>query len=224
MIPKKHSPKACATMHRPFSDDIELFDNTDRSATSQDSKQDAAVDLASNEEEAFKWFYKAAVEGLADAQTKLGFFYESGIGAEVDFDEAIYWYQQAANQGNADAKYYLGSCFSAGIGVLPDILRAVELYTDAAEAGNAAAQNNLGYFFMKGFGVKKDYSEAEKWYKKSVASGYPAAKFNLAYFYEKGYAGKAKVVKTQELLSLYKEAAEGGIAKASEALQRIQAK
>ncbi len=48
---------------------------------------------------AVEWWRKSAVQGDADAQYKLGMYYESGIGVEKDMSEALNWYNKSANQG-----------------------------------------------------------------------------------------------------------------------------
>lgn len=59
-------------------------------------------------DEAAKWYLKAAEQGHADAQYKLGGCYENGWGVEEDADAAAEWYLKAAEQGHADAQYEMG--------------------------------------------------------------------------------------------------------------------
>ena len=59
--------------------------------------------------EAVKWFRKAAEQGLAPAQFRLGCLYDDGKGVEKDRQEAIKWWRKAAKQGNADAQKKLKS-------------------------------------------------------------------------------------------------------------------
>lgn len=56
------------------------------------------------EEEAVKWYLKAAQQGDADAQCCLGDCYQYGDGVEENEEEAIKWYRLAAEQGNEDAR------------------------------------------------------------------------------------------------------------------------
>ena len=59
--------------------------------------------------EAVKWWRRAAEQGHADAQYRLGFYgYAEGIGAEKDDAAAAMWYQKAAEQGHAEAQCSLG--------------------------------------------------------------------------------------------------------------------
>ena len=51
-----------------------------------------------NEEEAFKWFSRAAAQNLAEAQYNLAVCYKEGNGTPPDARRAIEWYQRAAAQ------------------------------------------------------------------------------------------------------------------------------
>ena len=55
--------------------------------------------------DALKWYTLAAEQGHAQAQNKLGKFYENGsCGAEANNAVAIKWYQLAADQGHSESK------------------------------------------------------------------------------------------------------------------------
>ncbi|WP_277870245.1 tetratricopeptide repeat protein, partial [Vibrio breoganii] len=56
-----------------------------------------------NRKEAVRWYEKAANQGNAFAQGKLGWMYETGTGVIENHKEAVRWYEKAANQGNAQA-------------------------------------------------------------------------------------------------------------------------
>ena len=53
------------------------------------------------------WHHRAAEQGDADAQNKLGDMYYDGEGVARDYAEARRWYRKAAEQGFADAQYNL---------------------------------------------------------------------------------------------------------------------
>jgi TPR repeat protein len=55
------------------------------------------------------WFRKAADQGLAEAQTDLGWAYENGAGVPQDNTQAVAWYRKAAEQGHPEAKRKLES-------------------------------------------------------------------------------------------------------------------
>ena len=54
--------------------------------------------------EAVKWYKKAAEQGNASSQFKLGSSYANGEGVTKDMKEAVKWWTKAAEQGDADAK------------------------------------------------------------------------------------------------------------------------
>jgi S1-C subfamily serine protease len=74
--------------------------------------------------EAVKWFRKAAEQGNADAQNKLGCCYAEGRGLKKEPVEAAKWYRRAAEQGNAPAQYNLAVCYQSGSGVLKNFVEA----------------------------------------------------------------------------------------------------
>lgn len=57
-----------------------------------------------NEELAFTYAQRAAIDGLATAQFAVGYFYEVGIYVNMDLKEAKDWYRKAEENGNKDAK------------------------------------------------------------------------------------------------------------------------
>lgn len=59
----------------------------------------------------------AAVQGDAEAQSCLGFCYETGDGVEKNYKKAIYWYTKAAELGDIEAQFNLGLCYKNGKGV-----------------------------------------------------------------------------------------------------------
>jgi len=52
---------------------------------------------------AVEWYRKAAIQGDAKSQFRLGLIYEKGKGVKKDLAEAAKWYDEAANQGDAEA-------------------------------------------------------------------------------------------------------------------------
>ena len=132
-----------------------------------------------------EWYHKAANQGHAVAQYRLGNWYVScaaGTGRYADAEavkEAVMWYRKAAEQGYADAQCCLGKCYAEGVGVEKDEAEAVKWYRKAAESGSTVAQCNLAKCYEDGIGVEKDESEAKKWYRKAFAQGSLQAKWHL---------------------------------------------
>ncbi|MDE7455634.1 MAG: toll/interleukin-1 receptor domain-containing protein [Prevotella sp.] len=91
---------------------------------------------------------KAAEQGNARAQNKLGDCYCWGKGVNQNDSEAVKWYRKAAEQNYPDAQYNLGWCYCYGHGVNQDYPEAVRWYRKAAEQGNKMAEyrlKKLGY-------------------------------------------------------------------------------
>src|SRR5215472_14731750 len=61
--------------------------------------------------EAAKWYRKAAQEGYAEAQNRLGQMLEIGQGVRQDDAEAAQWYRKAAEQGVVLAQHNLGTMY-----------------------------------------------------------------------------------------------------------------
>ena len=129
-----------------------------------------------DERKAFEFVKKAAEQGHAGAQNRLGLCFEKGKGVQQDYQKAVYWYTKAAEQGSAAAQFNLGYMYFAGTGVNQDYNRAVQWFRKAAEKGFAPAQNHLGFMYQNGYGVNKDYNQAVQWYRKATEQCFAAAK------------------------------------------------
>lgn len=82
--------------------------------------------------EAVKWVRKAAEQGFADAQYKLGVMYKYGWGVEQSYEKAAEWYLKAAKQGLAGAQYNLVRMYKNGLGVEQSAEKALEWLQKAA--------------------------------------------------------------------------------------------
>ncbi|GJL66220.1 MAG: hypothetical protein NPIRA05_11910 [Nitrospirales bacterium] len=56
-----------------------------------------------------KWYLKAAAQGYAKAQSRLGNMYYQGQGVPQDYAAAREWWRKAATQGDSDAESWLAS-------------------------------------------------------------------------------------------------------------------
>jgi uncharacterized protein len=121
------------------------------------------------------WFQKAAEQGYADAQYKLGVAYDFGRGVPQNYAAAKSWFQKAAEQGNAAAQSDLGFMYVKGHGVPQDYAAAMTWFQKAAEQGNATAQFNLGNMYFRGRGVPQDYVLAQMWFILAAAVGESSA-------------------------------------------------
>lgn len=70
-----------------------------------------------NDKEAFKWYHKAAAQGIAAAQCALGHMYFLGYGVAESDAAAALWFQQAADQGDSEAKIRLNEILNKNNGL-----------------------------------------------------------------------------------------------------------
>lgn len=129
--------------------------------------------------EASCWYQKAAEQGVAEAQVKLGWIYRNGLGVERDLGKSKYWYCKGvqhyygeAEKGDAMAQLTLGWMYESGEAVECDYLKAVRWYRKAADQDLPRAQFDLGGMFYGGYGVEQDFAEAYKWFWLSGADGW----------------------------------------------------
>ena len=76
---------------------------------------------------AFASFRRAAAEGHAEAQYRLGLFYQEGLGTterERNPRKAVQCFQRAAHQGLAEAQHHMGLLYYHGQYVPRDLVRA----------------------------------------------------------------------------------------------------
>jgi len=118
---------------------------------------------------AAEWFGKAASQGMAPAQYRLGSFYEKGIGVERNGERARILYQQAADAGNARAMHNLAVLFVEGGDGKPDYANAAVWFRKAAEYGVRDSQFNLAILYARGLGVEQNLVQSYMWF--SVAAG-----------------------------------------------------
>jgi TPR repeat protein len=60
--------------------------------------------VGKDQQEAVKWYKKAAEQGDAGAQYNLAWCYRDGAGVKKDEKEAVKWYTKAAEQNYEEAK------------------------------------------------------------------------------------------------------------------------
>lgn len=108
---------------------------------------------------ALPWYLKAAEQNHAEAQSRLGAYYEAADKPE----EALRWLEKAAAQGHARATNKLASMHDFGQGVSKDGRKAVELYEKAADLGWPEAMWNLANIYGAGRYGPSDRDQACVW-------------------------------------------------------------
>ena len=146
------------------------------------------VDRPVDYREAVKWYLKAAEQGHAWSQNRLGDCYANGHGVAKDPGMAVKWYTLSAGNGDKTAQYNLANCYFNGTGVTANRAIAFELYRESAYQGVSNAQYCVAYCYEFGQGVSTDYAQAAFWYEKAAQQGHSWAQHRLGecYFYGRG--------------------------------------
>ena len=135
---------------------------------------DPAQDTAHAEEafrtgdltKAIPLFKKAASEGYAPAQARLGEILDV---SEFN-EEAVTWFRKAADQGNAAGEFGLGRMYALGEGIEKDPKQALYWITLAAEKDYLLAVKLLAQSYRTGeLGLTADPKQAQLWEAKAHA-------------------------------------------------------
>jgi len=121
-----------------------------------------------SQEEAVKWFIRAANAWDASAYIKLGHCYMNGIGVDADPRKAVKLYKQAAAMQDTDAMCFLADFYIRRSTKQETIAAAIKLYVKAARMGDVSAQEHLGIIYYEGKYTNKNQSQAYFWLKKAV--------------------------------------------------------
>ena len=156
-----------------------------------------------------------AEQGHAQAQFKLGRYYEIGEGVNQDYKKAIIWYTKAAEQGYGKAQNNLGSLYMQGQGIPQNYQKAVEWLSKAAEQGLTPTQYRLGCLYIQGVGMEKNYEKAVEWFAKAAEQEHALAQGYLGYCYTIGKGIEQNYEKAVEWLT---KSAEKGFAQAQYSL------
>jgi localization factor PodJL len=127
--------------------------------------------VASNFDEAAKWYDRAAQAGVVPAIFRLGTLYEKGLSVKKDVDIARRYYLQAAERGNAKAMHNLAVLDADGDGKGANYTNASQWFRKAADRGVADSQYNLGILYARGIGVEQNLAESFKWFSLAAAQG-----------------------------------------------------
>jgi TPR repeat protein len=126
------------------------------------------------------WHEKAAETGAAEAQYRLGRFYETGFETAPDPAAARLWYGRAAEQGHPQAQLRLALLLQEGLGGPADLSGAARWYDAAAVQGLPEAQYNLAVLLERGRGIEADPGAAVRLYESAAQAGIAAAAGQLA--------------------------------------------
>lgn len=103
----------------------------------------------------------------AEAQGMLAYYYQEGIGVEVNYEKSLEWYFKSANNGKTSAMVNLGYLYGNGIGVEKDLTKAFEWNLKAAKSGDPSGMFNVGKKYELGIGIAYDMEKANYWLEKA---------------------------------------------------------
>lgn len=162
-------------------------------------------------QQARKIYEGLAEKGDQNAQLKLAFMDEKGLGTAPDLVSAQRWYTAAAEQGNTVAQYLLGQFYQLGEAGEPDYALAKQWYQKAATA-LPEAYVALGFINET---VDDNYVDALKSYEQAAAKGDDLGIYNLALMYLYGKGTPVNYIKAKEL---FVEASNKGLHEATNQL------
>lgn len=188
---------------RPLMDVAAIYLN----GLKQMSREQLAKLLSGDPREALVWVRAAAMQGIPEAQIRLGRMLLAGDGVGQDRKEAFRWFKRAAQTGDADAFNMLGRCHEHGWGTPMNPEAAFRNYYRAAKAGHDWGQYNLGHCYLDGLGVCREAGLAIDWYRKAAGQGHERAMNLVGRCYEEGWG---VVRDAQTAGEWYRKSAQGG--------------
>ena len=99
-----------------------------------------------NNIKAFKYYEKAARNGLIKAYYNLGICYKKGIGVKIDIDKSLKCFKNAAIKNHAKSIYMVALFYEKGLSVEKDEKKAMKLYYESASHGYKKAYKKLNEY------------------------------------------------------------------------------
>ena len=132
---------------------------------------DEGTDLPKSDDEAAKWYRRAAQDGSSKAQVRLAGMLLEGRGVDRNYNEASHWCDVAAKNQDMSAVFCEGVLRERGLGVEQDFKRAAKYYAVAANANISEAMLSLAHLYERGKGVHQDKINAYSWLVLATAYG-----------------------------------------------------
>ena len=139
----------------------------------------SSIAYADAQSSIFRFQYKLAEQGNAEAQYKVGEMYETGKGTGRDATKAEEWYIKANKQGHKKAAYKLLFLDIQKSGMNNERKQKMAELRKEANSGTGDAQYFLGKMYAAGVGVSKSYTNAQNWLSKATFNGIPEAETEL---------------------------------------------
>ena len=144
-----------------------------------------------NFDNAFFWYNKAAMQGLADGINNVAMYYLEGLVVTPDVDKTINLLESIADKVPV-AKINLACIYLEGKGCPQDSEKGMELLRYAV-SGEGPAAFTIGKIHLGGmYGAPVDYKIAIKWFEKAYALEIYESVEILCNLYEGLYSRKVK--------------------------------
>lgn len=150
-----------------------------------------------DDDKAFLWYNKGALEGYDHSINGLGMCYKYGVGTVVDLDTAIVWLNKAAEMKLPLANNNLGDIYSEEGNANYDPEKALGYYQAAADQGEPK-YSWLGYLYD----LKGDYEKAVTYYQLSADEGSDVSAYNLGILHLNGLGTEKNVAFALECFML----------------------
>jgi TPR repeat protein len=172
---------------------------------------DKGLGVQRDENEALKWFRKAAEKNEPTAQFNVGFYYLCGRGSLPRNDqEAVRWFEKAAQQNQADAQHFMGYLLVTPPQQQPSsgkMTEGMHWLRKAADQGLAVSQHTLAYLYASlAHNDKQKEKEALQLYVKEAQQNFVPSLVTLDNMYYHGVGGVA--TDFQMALNWFRKAAE----------------
>ncbi len=117
---------------------------------------DDGIGVSPNAIESTRLFRRAALAGVAAANTVMARRYFDGKGVEPDPVAAVGWLMRGAQAGSSESMVLLGQRFENGDAMGQDLNQAGQLYSAAANQGDPTGRYSLALLYLHGKGTPAD--------------------------------------------------------------------
>ena len=175
--------------------------------------------IATNAEEAAKWYAKAAEQGVPEAQFQFALMQADGRFVTKNADAALQLMKASADAGNTLAQFNLAQMYVEHDRGPEGFAKALPLYERAAATGLPDAQYAMAQVFASGVaGKKQDLAEARRYLSLAAKQGFDTAQLDLGSWLVEGRGGPRDAKAGFVWL---KQAAEGGNVAAMNRLAKL---
>jgi TPR repeat protein len=181
---------------------------------------ESGKDIPKNNAKAIMFYNKAAVNGVIDAQFRLGFIFDTTRKSKRYKKLAFKLYKTAAKGGHHGAMLLVALKYLRGLGVKKNVHKAAFWYKKSARLGDKFAQFTLSEMYAEGIGVPRDLNKSLKWLKRSAKKNFPTALLSLSKRHFYGDGAEKNIRLAEELCA---KAADSGEPEAIEFLKIIRA-